>query len=144
MPISIATGQMEIPMTKHHSDLLHASWIEEADVDDAIEVISSRVREGRIVGRNGTVLTVEYGSSVIHRLMAGRLSSRWFPMKATLSVGRGPENRVEVAAVAEDTTSRCLGDISMRRGEPSISERAFIEQFGRACCELDGSTQVHE
>ena len=115
-----------------------ASWTEDGSAEVAIQTISARVKRGRVVDQGDTALTVQYGSPAMFRLMGGLFTARWFPMTASVTAV-GNDNRTAVEVVGADRKGPFLGDISIRRGERSIGEHAFIAQFQYACAELSGS-----
>lgn len=116
-----------------------ASWIEQGSPAVVVEAIAARVKSGRVVERDDTTLTVQYGSPTMFRLMGGLFTPRWFPIWATLTVTAN-EKAGEVEVIGTDRKGRYLYGISLRRGERSLGERSFIAQFQRVCAELSRST----
>ena len=69
------------------------------------------------------------------RLMGGIFTPRWSPLTAQVTV-TAQDHHAAVDVIAVDEKGTYLGDVSMRHGEVSIGERAFLNQFRTACLEL--------
>lgn len=122
-------------MVARKYDAQSASWTEEGSVDAVIEAISGRVKLGHVVDQNETGITVRYGSRTMFRLMGGIFTPRWSPLTAQVTV-TAQDHHAAVDVIAVDEKGTYLGDVSMRHGEVSIGERAFLNQFRTACLEL--------
>ena len=120
-----------------------AAWTEKGPAKAAIETIAARIKQGQLIARDETGMTVRYGSPAMFRLMGGLFSPKWFPLTARVTVV-DHDHGADVEVVGTDRKGWYLVAISGRRGEQSLGEKTFVAQFQRVCTELSGPAQVSQ
>jgi hypothetical protein len=124
-------------LNTHHLEA-RASWIEDANADDALPIVSGRIRAGHVVDRDDSTMTLDYGSSAKFRFW-GFLMPRQFPLLVSVSVQPSDGDKAEIEVTGRDGMGRYLVDLPVRRGERTLCERLFEKQFAWVFAELRGS-----